>query len=106
MNQWLKSLIGFMLITSIAQRMLPNSEYERYLRIFTGFLMLILLLHPLWQIGSLESYVEEHMDHFLKEQERLETSVENLSGWLEETSVEEIQIEDIETIRVEVGEDE
>ena len=105
MNDWIRNLVGFWLIASVALQMLPNQKYEQYLRLFIGFFLLILLFHPLWKIGSLESYLKEHVDTFLKEQEKMEAAIEKEYLWPEEATVEEIDVTEIEKIRVEVGTD-
>lgn len=105
MNEWIRSLVGFWLIASVALQMLPNQKYEQYLRLFIGFFLVILLFHPLWKIGSLEAYLREQVDDFLEEQERMEAAIEKESLWIGEETVEEIRVDDIENIRVEVGKD-
>ena len=105
MNDWIRNLVGFWLIASIALQMLPNQKYEQYLRLFIGFFLIILLFHPLWKIGSLESYLKEYVDTFLEEQEKMEAAIEKESLWPEEATVEEIDVTEIEKIRVEVGKD-
>lgn len=105
MNEWIRNLIGFWLIASVALQMLPNQKYEQYLRLFIGFFMLILLFHPLWKVGSLETYLKEQVDGFLKEQENMELAVEKESMRIGEPMVEEVKIEEIESVQVEVGQD-
>ena len=105
MNDWIRNLVGFWLIASIALQMLPNQKYEQYLRLFIGFFLIILLFHPLWKIGSLESYLKESVDTFVDEQEKMEAAIEKKSLRLGEDTVEEVEITEIEKIRVEVGKD-
>ena len=33
MNDWMKSLVGYMLIVSVVTQMLPNKKYEQYVKI-------------------------------------------------------------------------
>lgn len=105
MNDWIRKLVGFWLIASVALQMLPNQKYEQYLRLFIGFFLIILLFHPLWKIGSLESYLKESVDTFVDEQEKMEAAIEKESLRLGEDTVEEVEITEIEKIRVEVGKD-
>ena len=72
MSEWLKTLVGYMLIVSISIQMLPKEKYERYVRLFTGFLLLVLVIQPLLKAGSLDNYLETKILEFVQEQERLE----------------------------------
>ena len=48
MNDWIKNLVGYLLIVSVVTQMMPNGKYEQYVKLFTGFLLIILILQ---QIG-------------------------------------------------------
>lgn len=95
MNEWLKNLVSYLLIVSIGMQMLPNKKYEEYVRLFTGFLLIVILLQPILKIRSSDHLIEERINQFVEEQEMLETSVF-------EGEEEMVQIERIEEIQVEV----
>ena len=99
MNEWLKNLVSYLLIVSIGMQMLPNKKYEEYVRLFTGFLLIVILLQPILKIRSSDHLIEERINQFVEEQEMLETSVF-------EGEAEMVQIERIEEIQVEVRLDE
>jgi stage III sporulation protein AF len=99
MNEWLKNLVSYLLIVSIGMQMLPNKKYEEYVRLFTGFLLIVILLQPILKIRSSDHLIEERINQFVEEQEMLETSVF-------EGEEEMVQIERIEEIQVEVRLDE
>ena len=46
MNDWIKTLVGYLLIVSVVTQMMPNRKYEQYVKLFTGFLLIILILQP------------------------------------------------------------
>jgi stage III sporulation protein AF len=95
MNEWLKNLVSYLLIVSIGMQMLPNKKYEEYVRLFTGFLLIVILLQPILKIRSSDHLIEERINQFVEEQEMLETSVF-------EGEEKMVQIERIEEIQVEV----
>ena len=101
MSEWMKNFVGFLLIISVASHLLPDKKYEPYLRLFTGFLMILLLIQPVLKLGGVESYLEEKMLQFLQEQERLEEEIYNQreTFLLEE---EPVTISRIEDVKVEV----
>lgn len=109
MNEWLKSIIGFMLILSIVTQMMPNEKYEQYIRLFTGFLLIVLLLQPILKIGLADSFLEQRIEQFIQEQEVLEEQIDRETGVFQmeiekqqEDVQEKIEILDVEQIKVEV----
>ena len=104
MNEWLKNLVGYMLMVSIGLQMLPNQKYEQYVKLFTGFLLVIMVLQPVLKIKSADTYLESQMETFISQQERLEEQIAEQSLMFSEQKVESIeQIQKIEQILVEVN---
>lgn len=109
MNGWLKSLVGYMLIISVAMQMLPNQKYEQYVRLFTGFLLIVLVLQPVLKIGAADSYLENKIAEFVQEQEVLEERIIEQgemfrleSEKIQEENLELIEVQDVERVEVEV----
>lgn len=93
MNQWIKSLVGYLLMVSIVMQMLPGQKYEQYVRLFTGFLLMILVLQPVLKIGSASEYLEDRIMEFVREQETLEQEIVQETEKFQEKSVQ-LQTED------------
>lgn len=114
MSSWLKGIVGCMLLVNVALQMLPDRKYEQYVKLFAGFLMILLVLRPILRIGSVNTYLENRIAAFLQEQEELERQIGTESRRFQEKSEEagesvqedqeRIVIEEIEKIRVEVTE--
>lgn len=107
MSQWLKSLVGYLLIVSVTMQMLPNKKYEQYVKLFTGFLLIILLFQPILRIGSASVFLENKIRKFVEEQEVLEQEIGKKSKEFQEKSLsseqevqEEIEIVPIEQVEV------
>ena len=98
MNEWLKNLAVFLLFSNLLVQMLPKEKYEPYARVFVGFLLLILLLQPLLRIRRTDTFLENQIEDFLREQEKIELE---MSSFQEEES-KEIYIEEIQQVQVEV----
>lgn len=112
MNEWLKNIAGYFLILSVAMAMLPDKKYEPYVKLFTGFVLLLLMLQPVLRIGSMDSYIQEKVLEIVEEQEALEKKLlqekESFSKQLEqeEKPAWQEQIVEVEKIAVEVELDE
>lgn len=109
MNEWIKSFVGCLLMISVAMQMLPNSKYEQYVKLFTGFLMLVLLIHPVLKIGSMDAYLERKIVEAMEEQYRLEKEIvvqsevfESISQEIRLNDAQKIDIPEIERVEVEV----
>lgn len=109
MNEWLRNLIGYIFAVSIGLQMLPNQKYEQYVRLFTGLLLILLVLQPVLKIGSVDVFLEKKITQFVQEQELLEQEImeytntfSDESGYKEENMIEDIEVRTIEEIRVEV----
>lgn len=108
MNEWLKNIAGYFLILSVGMAMLPDKKYEPYVKLFTGFILLILMLQPVLRISSMDSYIQEKVLEIVEEQEALEKKLfqekESFSKQLEqeEKTAWQEQIVEIERIAVEV----
>lgn len=110
MSEWLKSMVGFMLLVSVTMQMLPNQKYEQYVRLFTGFLMIIIVLQPILKIRSSNTYLENKVREFVQEQSDLEEKIskEGMSFQektlkLSEDITELVEIPEITRVEVLVG---
>lgn len=109
MNEWIKSFVGCLLMISVAMQMLPNSKYEQYVKLFTGLLILVLLIQPVLKIGSMDSYLEGKIEEAMEVQERLEKEIvvqsevfESKSQEIRLNDAQKIDIPQIEWVEVEV----
>ena len=109
MNEWIKSFVGCLLMISVVMQMLPNSKYEQYVKLFTGFLILVLLIQPFLKIGSMDSYLEGKIEEAMEAQERLEKEIvvqsevfESKSQEIRLNDAQKIDIPQIERVEVEV----
>ena len=112
MNDWIKTLVGYLLIVSIVTQMMPNQKYEQYVRLFTGFLLILLILQPALKIGSANTILEGKIHAFVQEQEELEAQIgvqseafQKKSEELQQENQDQIVIEEIQKVHVEVNPD-
>lgn len=93
-----ENIAGCMLAVGLALRMLPDKKYEQYVRLFTGFLLILLLLQPFFRIGSADELLEKKIVQFAGEQEELERKIfaEGKTFLPEKQEKREIVIESIQ----------
>lgn len=109
MSDWLRGLVGYILMTSIVMQMLPAAKYEQYVKLFTGFLLILFLAQPVLKIGSLEGYLENKISQFVMEQERLERAIgRESSAFSQKSAVYEqedfgVEIPEISKVEVVIG---
>lgn len=48
--EWMKSIAYFMILVTILMHVIPDQGYQKYIRFFTGALLVILLLSPIWKL--------------------------------------------------------
>lgn len=56
---WIRNLTGYFLFLAVIEALLPNRKYSRYVRLFSGMVLILLVLQPL--TGSLR--VDERIAH-------------------------------------------
>ena len=103
MSEWLKNFVGYLLLASIGIQMIPNEKYEKYVRLFTGFLLVMIVLQPILQIRSSNLFLENKIDAFIREQEKMEQWIAEESCMFGEKAEGINQIQEIEEIHVEVA---
>ena len=52
--EWMRSLVFYSILASVVMNVLPNSEYQKYIRFFLGMLLIIVSVTPLLQLFELE----------------------------------------------------
>lgn len=109
MSEWLKNITGYILLISIIMQILPNPQYEQYVRLFTGLTLILLVVQPILKIGSADMFVEQQVVKFVEEQEVLEQQIGRQSKAFskeieqhQEDEGTEVKIKEIEQVKVEV----
>ena len=63
--QWIQNLTGFFLFLSVAERLLPGKQYGKYLRLFSGMILVFIVLQPLTEGMHLEDTIAGYYESFL-----------------------------------------
>lgn len=57
--QWIKNIAIFYIIASLILNIIPGDKYKRYIRLFLGVVMVILLIKPIGRLTGLDGKFDE-----------------------------------------------
>ena len=103
--EWVKNLAVCMILFSAILRILPKNHFEKYIRFYTGLLVLILVIRPLLSVFSLDDslpntflhYMEQMEDDTLKKQmeevnkKRNDHISDQMEGQVKETIIDQVE---------------
>lgn len=52
--QWLKSIVVYFLLVTVVMQILPNETWQKYLKVFIGMILMILILQPVTRFFNLD----------------------------------------------------
>ena len=52
--EWMKNIAFYMVLITAVIHILPNSDYKKYIRFFTGMVLVVMLATPLLKIFGME----------------------------------------------------
>ena len=86
--EWIENIAFYMVIITVAMQMIPNSSYKKYIRFFTGLILIIMLSGPIMKIFGMEQELQEfyksaEYQQKVKEIERATKYLEEFSGEIE-----------------------
>lgn len=76
---WIWNLVIYFILVTAVTSVLPGETYRKYIRLFTGVVMILVMAHPLLELFSMDTRIEEVFRRGSFEQER-ETLRENMEG--------------------------
>lgn len=47
LQQWVAGIVSFLIFVTVVQNLLPSKMYEKYIRLFTGMVLVLLVIRPL-----------------------------------------------------------
>lgn len=62
---WIRNLTGFFLFMSVIDNLLPNKKYGKYVRLFSGMILILLVLQPLTGSLRLEDRIAHYYESFV-----------------------------------------
>lgn len=89
--QWLQNLAFYMILVTIVIQVLPNNSYQKYIRFFSGLILVILLAAPLMKVLGMEESLSEiyHSAEYEQAQKEMEEAGEYFRELAGETADQE-----------------
>ena len=93
--QWMENLAFYMVMITAVMQIIPDKGYQRYLRFFTGLVLIIMLAAPIVKLLGMESSWENlyENDEYLTQIEKIENSTDYLETINPEEYLNEVQKE-------------
>ena len=104
--QWLQNIAFYLILITAIIQIIPNHSYKKYIRFFTGLILIILLSEPILKAVGMQMTFSELYDSAAYKQKIRE--IEETTKYLEGISLEGIEKEEagaieVEEIRIENG---
>jgi len=52
---YIKEILVFLILTAVINNLLPNNSYKKYVRLFTGLILIIILISPILPYLKMDS---------------------------------------------------
>ena len=92
--EWIQNIAFYLILITVLLHMLPDSDYKKYIRFFTGLILILLLITPVLKLLHIEDAAP-----WLGEGEEGLSEKEGQSG--EEPAEEEKKLIEVEEIQIE-----
>ena len=105
--QWLQDLAVYLILVSAILQALPQESYQKYIRCFSGLVLIILLMTPLLRLTDMEDSFRSRVQEQNMEQESasfLEEIREKQEEGKGEMTLETEEKEQIEVEEIQIGE--
>lgn len=61
---WIKTIIFYMILMTVVLNVLPSGKYHKYIKFFSGMVLILLVMRPLTGIANLEDKMAYYYDLF------------------------------------------
>lgn len=106
--EWIGNIAFYLVLVTAVIQILPNNDYKKYIRFFTGLVLILLLVTPVFKVLGMEHKLSELYDgkEYKKEMEKIEGATdylkevdgtEYLKDAEEEEVTGEIEVEEIQS---------
>lgn len=85
--EWLQNISYYLILVTAVTYVLPSNSYRKYIRLFTGLVLILMLLTPVFNLFGEKTYIYEY--HY---EEDLPIFIEDLGELNNRIEVEDIVI--------------
>lgn len=105
---WVSNITFFLIFITIVNNLLPNKKYERYLKLFAGMILILLVLKPLTSSIRLEDTIAYYFESFTfkSESEDFKKEIMGMENQRLQQMINQYEkavAEDVETMAEEMG---
>lgn len=106
--EWIRNIAFYLVMITAVLHIVPNPEYKRYIRFFTGLVLVVMLTSPILKLMGMDGSWRELYDtrEYQGQLRKMEEAARYLEGssyvpelqdtWTEEGKEEHIEIENIQ----------
>lgn len=78
--QWMQNLAFYMVMVTAVMHVVPNPEYRRYIRFFTGLVLVIMLVTPVFKFLDMGDFWQDlyHSREYQEQVKKMEEAVGSL----------------------------
>lgn len=84
--EWIENIAFYIVIITVAMQMVPGNSYKKYIRFFTGLILILMLANPIMKIFGMEQELQEFYNS--AEYRQKVNEIERATKYLEEFSGE------------------
>lgn len=84
--QWLQNIAFYLVIITAVIQMVPNNSYKKYIRFFTGLILIVMMTEPFVKIAGMGKTFSKLYDNAEYKQKIRE--IEETTKYLEEIQIE------------------
>lgn len=95
--EWLRNLSFYLILVTAVMYILPANGYRKYIRFFTGLVLILMILTPVFELFGTEYTVTDYFDgyDFEKNMKKIEDEMREIDGNVNRHSEIQIEVEDI-----------
>jgi len=90
--EWMQNIAFYLILMTAAIQVIPDNSYKKYIRFFTGLILMVLLLSPVLKLFKVEQAFNNIYDKKAYEQEMKE--IEQATEYLQEMEEEYLEQQD------------
>lgn len=100
--EWIRNVAFYMILVMVVIQILPNNEYKKYVRFFTGLVLVLLIATPVLKLFGMDMSLSNIYHNSTYESEI--QKIEDATAYIQDVDVTEYleeEIADEESIKVE-----
>lgn len=92
---WIKAIVVYLILISLVMNLLPDSHYKKYVRLFSGMILITLVIAPLGKLAGQEGAMGDFFaaERYRQELQEFQTDIRLVREFQEEAAMAAYQAE-------------